>query len=1048
MLTIYRASAGAGKTHRLTGEYLKLLFAGEQAYRRILAVTFTNKATDEMKSRIIEELHRLAAGQPSAYVGILREKYPLGEEQIRSKARAILIAILHDYAAFNISTIDRFFQQIMRAFTREIGLQGGYNIELDQDMALNEAIDNLLSGLDRPESKDLLGWLLRFAGDRIESGGEWNLRREITTLSREIFKERYKTFSHQVSRDIDDKQSLDAFQNECYALIRSTEKQLKDLGQEALRIIHQFGLQPSDFKQGSRSPFFYFERLAKGEIKEPPATLTACTGNLAACYAKTAPPATIQLIGCAFNNGLDNCLQRLAELFDHPMIAYYSAREAVRNFYTLGILNDVSRQVDAYRKEKNIMLIADTTELLNRIIDGSDTPFIYEKTGAHIHHYMIDEFQDTSDMQWNNFRPLIAESLAHRYDNLIVGDVKQSIYRFRNSNWKLLDRQIAQDFFNEQLTEETLTENWRSHPQVVAFNNALFSAAPALLNDPAIIDAYAGSRQHVPPPLRDKEGHVCIDFLRDDDDTGTDWKDEALQRLSSTLEHLQDQGYALQDIAILVRTNQEGARVADTLLACKERSPDGRYRYDMISDDALFVSRSPVVRFIIALLRHLKNPARPTPRRMACLAYLALVNRFDQAGEMTDFPPSIRSALQDLSHQALYEMTEGIFRLFSDHIPDKEQVFAQAFFDMVLDFSHRENASLDRFLTWWDETGSRKTIATPDGQDAIRILTIHKSKGLGFKAVILPFCEWSLDHKSTHPVTLWCHPTTPPFDRIYLLPIRYGQSLTRTIFAEDYREEHLNASIDSLNTLYVAFTRAKEELIAFAPRPSKVNEATGATEKISSVADLLWTSLASLRDVFPFDTGAGTFELGSSRPPAARKTEACETEEIPMGRLCSISPAERLRLSLNGKGFSLDDASRKHGILMHDILCGIRTREDIPASVETFRTDGVIDGQEAESLVAHLEELLSHPGVAQWYDGSARVLNEVEILSGKGLVKRPDRVMIYPDRVVVVDYKSGKPSPRHLTQVGDYLSLIRRMNYACVEGYLWYITSGQILPCV
>ncbi|MDR1557820.1 MAG: UvrD-helicase domain-containing protein [Tannerellaceae bacterium] len=1065
MLTVYRASAGAGKTHKLTGEYLQLLFQARTAYRHILAVTFTNKATDEMKNRIIEELYKLASHRPSAYLEMLTAKYKQTEEQLRRKAKETLISILHDYAAFNISTIDRFFQQTMRAFTREIGLQGGYSIEMDQELVLSEAIDKMLGDLEKPESKALLGWLLRFAGEKVENGGEWNLRREIMSLSRELFKENYKAFSDQVNRDIEDKQALETYKNELYAIIRSTEAKLKALGEKGTGILRQYALQASDFKGGSRSPLFCLEKLARGEIKEPTASFAGLADTLEACFTRTTAPATRQIIGCAFENGLNECIKDILALFGN-MRDYYTAKEVVRNYYTLGILNDVSRQIAAYRKEKNIMLIADTTELLNKIIDGSDAPFIYEKTGTRINHYMIDEFQDTSDMQWYNFRPLIGESLAHRHDNLIVGDVKQSIYRFRNSNWKLLDEQVQKDFHYGQVKEETLKENWRSFYRIVAFNNDFFTAAPSLLQSQyneslqasslpeaeqelfrsAILSAYAGSGQEVPPPFRNKEGHLQIDFLQAEEEEGGDWKDESLRRLPSALERLQDKGYALQDIAILVRTNQEGARVADTLLAYKEEHPDSRYRYDILSDDALYVGRSPAVRLIIALLTYLKNPDNQTGRQMAFLAYAASGShdRFAAAGQGMEFPPEIQSALYKLSRQALYEMTEGIFRLFSSRFPDNEQVFIQAFFDMVLEFSQKENADLERFLKWWDETGSRKTIATPDGQNAIRILTIHKSKGLGFKVVILPFCDWNIDHKPTQQLILWCHPETAPFDRLYLLPIRYGQGLTATLFAKEYFRERLHACIDSLNTLYVAFTRAKEELLVMAPYPKKVDEKTGGIARINTVADLLWAGLSAF---FPFDAKAGRFEQGASFSPPHRKAEAKETEEIAMGRLCSISPDERLHLRLHGKGLCFDQPQRKQGALIHELLSNIRTREDIPASIENFRHKGIISGEEAVHLTSRLEALLAHPEAAPWYDGSARILNEVGILFGKGQTRRPDRILIYPDRVVVVDYKSGHPSPLHHTQVEGYLHLIRQMGYSQVEGYLWYLSSGQILPC-
>ena len=1044
MLTIYRASAGAGKTHKLTGEYLMLLFSQPGVYRRILAVTFTNKATDEMKTRIVQELYHLASGRASDYSQLLSSAYSLTERQVREQARKILGAILHDYSAFNISTIDRFFQQTMRAFTREIGLQGGYGIEMDQELVLTEAIDNLLADLEKPESKDLLGWLLRFAEDKIEDGGGWSL------LSREVFKESYKAFSEEVGKDIADKQALDAYKNELYAIIRSVEAEAKRLGEEGVALLKQFALQPSDFKGGSRSPFFYFEKLAKGEMKEPTATFQALPDNPDAYTTKTTPPGLRQIIGCVYEEGLNACVKNIVSLFAN-LTAYNTAREIVRYYYTLGILTDISRQIASYREEKNVMLIADTTELLNKVISGSDAPFIYEKTGTHVDHYMIDEFQDTSGMQWNNFRPLVEESLANGRANLIVGDVKQSIYRFRNSDWKLLDEQVRRDFEDEQVREETLMDNWRSCRHIVEFNNAFFTAAPAILQDlynealknsslseeertafsARIMAAYDDSSQRVPPPFQKKDGHVRIDFLSGDEDK--DWKQEAMERLPATLERLQDNGYALKDIAILVRTNQEGALVADTLLAYKEEHPSDRYNYDIISDDALFVGSSPAVRFLIAVLRYLRNPEDRTNRKLAMYAYQVLTGKFGES----EADESVFQNLQSISRQSLYEVTEGLFRNFSAYFPETEQVFVQAFLDMVSEYAQKESADLNRFLRWWDETGYRKTIATPDGQNAIRILTVHKSKGLGFKVVIIPFGDWEIDHKPTKPVILWCHPEKKPFDRLHLVPVRYGQILSSTIFAKDYFKERLHAFIDNLNTLYVAFTRSKEELIVFSPRPRKINK-EGKVEKITSIADLLWAGVET-------DIEDDTFERGEWWHPASGRTAEDTLEEIPMSRLYSVSPVDRLQLRLHGKGFFFDNARRKHGTLMHEVLSRIRTPKDIPASVESYRLAGVINREEAAELISRLEELLQAEEVKAWYDGSARVLNEVDILFGKGLSKRPDRVIIKGGKVIVVDYKFGeRQDKRHPNQVRNYLQLIRKMGFERVDGYLWYVELGKI----
>lgn len=1062
MLTIYRASAGAGKTHKLTGEYLLLLFSQPGAYRRILAVTFTNKATDEMKGRIVEELYRLASGQPSDYLVSLSKTYRLDEEQVRHEARRILVAILHDYSAFNISTIDKFFQQTMRAFTREIGLQGGYGIEMDQELVLTEAVDRLLADLENPENKELLGWLLRFAEDKIENGGEWNLRRDMMMLGREVFKESYKAFSDALLQDIQDKQALETYKDSLYGIIRGVEKDVREIAGRAGAILREYNLETSDFKGGSRSPLAWFAKWENGEMKEPTATFAALADNLEACFTKTTPDAKRAAIAEAFAGGLNDCICRMVARFA-DLTAYYTAKEIVRYYYTLGILADISRQIALYREEKNVMLIADTTELLHRVIEGSDAPFIYEKTGTRIDHYMIDEFQDTSGMQWQNFLPLLEESLSHGRKNLLVGDVKQSIYRFRNSDWRLLDEQVVRDFSDEQVREETLKDNWRSCRNIVSFNNTFFTVAPYLLQDlyntnlatsslsadeqalyqTRLMRAYQRSFQRVPLPFRKKEGHVRVEFLPSDGEN--DWKEAALQRLPALLEQLQENGYVLKDIAILVRTNSEGAAVAESLMTYKESHPDSPYKYDIISDDALFVGSSAVVRFLVQLLRQLKNPGDQACRQMALFAYRLITGDWNR----TDFSPAEQQELNRLAFLPVYETVEGLYRLFQSYFDDNEQVFVQAFLDMAAEFARRESADLGRFLKWWDETGYRKTLATPDAQNAVRILTVHKSKGLGFRAVIVPFCDWEIDHKPTKPVVLWCHPEEAPFNRLQLVPVRYGQVLANTIFAPDYFKEKLYAYIDNLNTLYVAFTRSKEELIALAPRPKKPGEAP------ASVSGLLWNGLAAsvaetaegeeleiLADAF--DQEEGVFEMGTWWKPSLQK-ESGDLVELPVRPIRSVSPDDRLHLRLHGKGFFFDDTRRKHGTLMHEILSAIRTAADVERAVESYRAAGVIDREESGELVGRLQALLAKPEVADWYDGCARVMNEVDILAGKGLAKRPDRVMIYPDRVVIVDYKFGaKEEKRHQAQVRNYLKLVRRMGYSRVEAYLWYIELDKI----
>ena len=1065
MLTIYSASAGTGKTHTLTGEYMSLLFKGKEQHRHILAVTFTNKATAEMKGRIVEELFNLADNNQSDYLSLLSENGKKSETEIRDQAKKILVTILHDYSAFNVSTIDHFFQRTIRAFTREIGLQGNYRIEMNEELMMEEAVENMLSELEKSENIALMDWLLRFMEDKIEEGGSWDIRRDIIKLGGQLFKESYKSNSNNIQDDLKQKQFLSDYRNELYQIIQSAQNMAKELGERGVLLMKQHGLAPTDFKSGSRSPFLFLERLANGEMEEPKATFSGLVDNVDGYMAKTATPELKKAAEHVFSNGMNELIRGVVSFFDN-LTDYYTAREISRNFYALGILTDLSQHIAQWREENNKMLIADTTELLNKVIDGSEVPFIYEKTGTRIEHYMIDEFQDTSGMQWSNFRPLLKDSLDSGRDNLIVGDVKQSIYRFRNSDWTLLGNKVK-DEFKSRTKEENLEVNWRSCRNIVEFNNMLFNSVPAILQNSfnediaqsslsmeekelygsRIVSAYKNSEQYVSKPFIDKDGHVRIQFLSDNEEQN--WKEQSMERLPGIIEKLQDNGYELRDIAILTRTSAEGLLAAETLLEYKETHPDSLYKYDIISEDSLMVSSSLSVRWMIEMLKYISRPDVKSYRYMAQLSY-AILRRKKQSLAISNlnensllendlfhpFPPETILKLKQLSNRSLYELTEGLYRLFEEDFPENELVFIQAFLDMVADYSTSETADTERFLTWWDETGNRKKIITPDTQNAIRIMTIHKSKGLGFKAVIIPFADWIVDQKEA---ILWCNPAVNPFDKMKLVPVKYGKALKNTIFAADYFKEKLDSYMDNLNTLYVAFTRAKEELIVIAPQPK--------TDAVT-IAGLLSAGLSTDQN-YKFDTENILYERGTWWTNTATKAKS-ETKELPMERFFSISPDERIHLRLRYKGGFFDDEKRKYGILMHDILSSIEKHEDITPAVSAKYLSGEITGEEAAILNNKLLSLIGESGVGSWFDGSMKVLNEIEILFEKGESRRPDRIMIdNNNNVFIVDYKFGEQKEKkYQRQIEKYVSLIREMGYQNVSGFLWYISFNEIEKCI
>ena len=1075
-LHLIRASAGAGKTHRLTGDYIRLLFSAGYNFKHILAVTFTNKATDEMKSRILNELFNLSSGKSSGFIEMLTSEFRLTEEVARKRAFVILKTILHDYSAFSITTIDKFFQQIMRAFTRELGLMGGYQIDVDSSSYLPEIIDSMIFDLDKEENKDLSAWLLDFMQAKVVEDKSWDIKKDIQKLANELFKETYKSLSTEEHAVIQDKNILKQYKQSLIRIIQQFKNDLKSLGEKGVNYMTQVGLTYSDYKGGSKSAFSHFVKWANGEIKEPTDTFNNLVDSVENWYTKSSTQKNA--IEASYNNGLNDCIKSAVKLFNDEYILTNSAESVLNYYFTLGILNDIEKRMDNYKKENNLHFLSDTTELLNTIIADSDAPFVYEKIGNRYQYYMIDEFQDTSDMQWANFRPLLHESLSNNHFNMIVGDVKQSIYRFRNSNWKLLEEQIAKEFSKEQLTEESLDTNWRSDANIICFNNSLFRSGAELIqneynnsidNDSypglnelknKITNAYKGIEQQLAPHKTKGQGKVEITFL-DNSDAENKWDQQALERLPQTIEALQDQGFALKDIAIIVRWNSDAIRIAEYLLKYKEEHPDSKYQYDIISNEALVIGNAQSVRSIIALLRHFQNPADSTKKMIALTEFFKFHKHISpseaikdfQEFDIADLPKEMVTQIEYISHLPLYEMVEAYFSLSANALEPKENAYVQAFLDIVLKFSTDSSADINNFLDWWDDKGVRKSLFSPDNQDAIRLLTIHKAKGLGFGVVIMPFVNWNFDHNPGHDNIIWCKPEIEPFNNLPIVPIKYGAKLKNTIFSKEYLEEKLYTFIDNLNLLYVAFTRPKHQLIVYTQKPKldKNGEC-----KNNTVGNLLWNVIniqqttpseeIKLNDFFNDTNDEAVLLLGDNSKIEVKSNIQEEANPYVIGKWQSIPFNGRLKLRLNAVDFFSDNGQRAYGTMMHDIVSSIETLSDISSAVEKKMMDGEIGIDMKNDFIDILQKSLSIPEVDDWYSGKYTVLNETKLLHPKFGFSQPDRVMIDNNQVVVVDYKFGEvEESKYIRQVQRYVKTIKEMGFDNVSGYLFYVRGGKIV---
>ncbi|MFO7655970.1 MAG: UvrD-helicase domain-containing protein [Bacteroidales bacterium] len=1067
-LHIVRASAGSGKTFRLTLEYLSYLFDNSSNFRHILAVTFTNKATGEMKSRIISVLHSLSSGKPDSYLQPLMKITGKTEKDIRLKAGIILKKILHNFSWFSVGTIDSFFQYIIRSFTREIGIQSNYNLELDDDNVLGIAIEDMFSRIDHDAG--LRNWLIEFTLSRVEDEKGWNLKNKIFELGKEIFKEKYKQYADSIAEKLNDKAFLASFKGQLCKITAAYESSVTDFGKQAATIFSNNHLGIDDFYQKSRGPAGFFQKMATGNVPDVNTYVTEVLQNPDKWYKSNHPQkGHIQEV---VEGLLHPLLQQVVDYIEEKGKLYNTARTLLSNFYTLGILTDITASVYRHTRNKNLFLISDSAQLINKIIDNNDAPFIYEKTGNYFHHFLIDEFQDTSGFQWQNFKPLISNSLSQGHNCLIVGDAKQSIYRWRNGDWEILLKDVLSDFYSEAIRSETLEVNWRSKKEIVGFNNRFFSIAPCIVrqqfqngqNDNGISshdiinDLYADVAQKL-PETAGSGGYVRVEIVP----SGSGYSETVLPKIARLISELLDKGYSPGEIAILTRNKKEGKVVADSLLEYRQNTGAATgNRFDIVSEEALFIGSSSAVKFIISVFRYLADPGDNINSYFMLFEYLnyiqknvpgtedAVLPHFNRSTAKEDvqkiMPENFSDLLASCSGSPVYEVLQQVIKNFNLSALMGEQVYINALKDMVIDYSGRNSSGLDAFLNYWNETGSKKSIPGADNLDALRILTIHKSKGLEFSVVIMPFCNWKINPPPGN--ILWCVPTDSPFDQLGILPVNYGSSLENTCFSDDYKTEKLKVYIDNLNLLYVAFTRAKDALYCFLPADERKSG-----KDISDISHLISESLNQFHDketdTFVISVNdENVFECGNLSIPAP--SEKKPVARLDADRLPVYNTLQRMKVSTHARDFLSfgegDFTPLSYGKIMHELFAQIKTLSDIEPAIVNLYYHGKIGKTEMEYIRKESVVIFSDIQVQGWFSGEWETLNERDILFSGHESKRPDKVLIKEDKAIVIDYKFGEnESSDHKTQVAEYCDLLRMMGYRQVEAYLWYIGKNKIL---
>ncbi len=1091
MLQILKASAGSGKTFMLARKYIEILLCSRDrhAYRHILAVTFTNKATDEMKGRILKELHVLSKtpGKSKYHDHFVPSAFP-SDADLQKKAEEVLSDILHDYSAFSVSTIDRFFQHTLKAFSREIGQFASYQVELDKDSLVAESVDRILDSLTEDDSA-LLAWLTDNILEQIEQGDRYSIDANLSEMAKRLKSVQRQEVMKNAGMNPDadyPKEKLMDIRTECRKIIADFRAEVRARASAVLDLLNQSGVKADDTNGKFLKALYKYEELSDNDVIVPP---TPAFVKKALDSGKWFAAKNAHMLPLV-HPFLVAPLEDFCDLFGREFKVYNTAVILDRQLYGLGVASELEKTFNELMKEKNVLCIDDSNTILRDIIDGSDAPFVYEKLGVRYENFLLDEFQDTANVQWDNFSPLLHESDSHGGENLIVGDVKQSIYRWRGSDWKLLNDTVPGQFPGHQVS--VLDTNYRSLENVVNFNNVFFSTVSAVLDQQGghqsggpLSAIYADVVQKVRGRKADEKpgqkGSVSLTFCD---------RDKELDMVYSAVKEAVAAGAKYSEIAVLVRSNKTGENVS---LALMEKG------VPVLTDDSLHVKTSLTVRRLVSLMSYADNPEDTVSGFLAKSLDIKI--------------PEDCSSLTD--------MVEALFRELAGNDPEGiwrgEALHIQSFMDHVQDYVSINGNNLRGFLKYW--AGEDPSISSPSSGNSVRVITVHKAKGLDFQYVILPFAEDVLMYKAGKQ---WCVPDLAgsPLDGVAegVYDVTLSEDSKNSLFSGDYEKERFLQQVDNINILYVAMTRARSGMHIISKLPSKeCFEAIhdGGLYDFTDFSQILYwfSNLASMNReipgydglVLPFAVKKTVLPKGESPEPVEQISDhgkkkgagnglKSEPVRFDVGEIVNFElegeddrdessvfgisdygelPSFPLNPETGGEGdvclrgrlkFTADSldffseegaagiaaSNRIKGVVLHDILSRVEKPEDLESAVLQSLHNGDLTPLEADEARVLLSERLAAAAERGWFPETCdRILNESTLIDESGEMHRPDRVIITPDRqVLIIDYKFGDPRPAYARQLRTYAALWRRLGYESVFAWLWYVPTDEVVEVV
>jgi ATP-dependent exoDNAse (exonuclease V) beta subunit len=1036
---LYRSSAGSGKTYTLVKEYLKIILENPEKFKHILAITFTNKAAGEMKERIMKSLKNLAKGEDKELEKTLKQEMP-GLKNIDKISSEILTALLHNYSDFAIMTIDSFIHKVIKAFALEIGLPLNFGIDLNYEKIETYVIEKLLASVGKDEY--ITDIILKFVFSRVQEEKSWNIEDDIKKFEKELFNEKNIDWVHAVSHfdNIEYYRLMEQLQTFCNDYV----EKFNQLGEQGLSLIREAGLTIENFAYRKSGAAGFLEKCAnlrRGGEKKFDMGSRFREGQ----WTSKSAPAEIK---SAVENLLESGLKQISEAiilhYDTNRGQALTAVSILDNIYLTAIINRLKLLIDEYKRRNNVIPISEFNVRVYEIVKNSPIPFIYSILGEKYSHYLIDEFQDTSRLQWENLFPLIDNALATDFFNMAVGDGKQSIYRWRGGDWEIMEKDIEKRILPEQLTIKPLDKNYRSRENIVTFNNRFFEA---------ISDFYKKENVQleqiysdiVQLPIRKQGGFVSLQFI---EESTTEEEPDALvfERVKEIINDCLGRGYEYNDIAILVRENKKGQMVAEYLLENK---------IPVVSPDSLILARVPLIRFLIDILTYLSNPADKIAE--ASIIYFLSLNTlkkpidptvlgdyFQEENQM-EISPEISEFFRRrdyLIRMPVYEVMEEVIRIFNlpEVLDFKTMGYLQAFLDIVSNYTSENSNSVDfsSFLDWWEVGKDEYSMIVPETKPAVRIMTIHKAKGLEFPVVIIPYADW--DHKLDKQLWLTSDPplpTVPPLETP--MPVNSIKLLEETYFQPEFKREKEKVLIDNINLLYVAFTRAVDNLHIITKR-KKNNE------------NYLWLNELARPLMKEDNRWEGRFTFGELFPKEKEEKKPQEIEYAESGQLISNKWYEKISIRRKSSEFWRFDTGyraerRNWGLLVHKVLSSIRSQEDVPHAVDIAMVSGDIEADERIILKEKIQTIFEIEAVKEWFNPelieTEAVFIESPILTPEGVLK-PDRVIVAGDKVFIIDFKTGKTSDLHFRQMLQYKNAVQAMGYQNIEAYLFYLENKEI----